>query len=119
MKVSVKRAPSGEIEWYRGALRLRLYAETEPLFVSWGDFMELPKRKHPRLDNFDYSSCGAYFLTLCAKDKKCIFSRITVGRDDLGAPETSRFTVRLSARNYAQPRRGAHRAPATLRLRQL
>ena len=44
--------------------------------------MELPKRKHPRLKNFDYSSFGTYFLTICAKNKECIFSRITVGRDD-------------------------------------
>ena len=25
---------------------------------------ELQKRKHPRLDNYDYSSAGAYFITI-------------------------------------------------------
>ena len=35
--------------------------------------MELPKRKPNRLPNFDYSTPGAYFVTICAKDKKCIF----------------------------------------------
>ena len=25
----------------------------------------LPKRKHPRLDHFDYSTAGAYFITIC------------------------------------------------------
>ncbi len=39
----------------------------------------LPKRKHPRLDSYDYSSAGLYFITICAQNKKCIFSRI-VGR---------------------------------------
>ena len=43
-----------------------------------------PVRKHPRLKNYDYSADGAYFLTLCAKDKRCIFA--TVGRGILDAP---------------------------------
>ena len=37
----------------------------------------LPKRKHPRLDNFDYSSNGAYFVTICTQDRKCVLSRTT------------------------------------------
>ena len=40
---------------------------------------ELPKRKHPRLDNYDYSSAGAYFLTLCTQNRRCVLSRV-VGR---------------------------------------
>ena len=36
----------------------------------------MPKRKHPRLDNYDYSSAGLYFITICAHNRKCIFSRI-------------------------------------------
>lgn len=31
--------------------------------------MDLPKRKKIRLDDYDYSSCGAYFVTLCVKDR--------------------------------------------------
>ena len=38
--------------------------------------MELPKRKHTRLKEYDYSSPGAYFITICTKDKKCILSNI-------------------------------------------
>lgn len=41
--------------------------------------MELHARKHPRLKGYDYSQNGAYFVTVCTKDKACILSRI-VGR---------------------------------------
>ena len=37
---------------------------------------ELPKRKHPRLDNYDYASAGAYFVTICAKERRNVFSTI-------------------------------------------
>ena len=37
---------------------------------------ELPKRKHPRLDNYDYSSAGLYFITICTHNRKCLLSRI-------------------------------------------
>ena len=40
---------------------------------------QLPQRKHPRLNNYDYSSAGAYFITLCTQDRQCILSHI-VGR---------------------------------------
>ena len=39
----------------------------------------LPKRKHPRLKDYDYSSAGGYFVTICAHNKQRVFSRI-VGR---------------------------------------
>ena len=35
--------------------------------------MELPQRKANRLPDFDYSSPGAYFITMCTKDRKCLF----------------------------------------------
>ena len=35
--------------------------------------MELPKRKNIRLEHFDYSSPGAYFLTVCTKERKNYF----------------------------------------------
>ena len=35
--------------------------------------MPLPARKPNRLKNYDYASPGAYFITICTKDKKCIF----------------------------------------------
>ena len=40
--------------------------------------MDLPKRKHPRLKNYDYSSNGYYFITFCVKNSDVRLS--TVGR---------------------------------------
>ena len=40
---------------------------------------KLPKRKHPRLKDYDYSTAGAYFVTICTHNKRCLLSRI-VGR---------------------------------------
>ena len=37
---------------------------------------ELPKRKSTRLKKFDYSSVGAYFVTICIRDRKQILSDI-------------------------------------------
>ncbi len=34
---------------------------------------ELPKRKKNRLKNYDYSSCGAYFITICTLGRKNYF----------------------------------------------
>ena len=36
------------------------------------------KRKHPRLKQHDYSEPGAYFITVCTKNKAHILSRIVV-----------------------------------------
>jgi hypothetical protein len=36
----------------------------------------LPKRKSIRLKNFDYSSQGAYFVTICTRDRLQILSEI-------------------------------------------
>ena len=38
--------------------------------------MELPKRKPTRLNDYDYSSCGAYFITICTHKKQNILSKI-------------------------------------------
>ena len=38
--------------------------------------MELPRRKPTRLKNFDYSSNGYYFVTICSHNRKNIFSKI-------------------------------------------
>ena len=34
---------------------------------------ELSKRKRIRLENYDYSSCGAYFLTVCTAERRNCF----------------------------------------------
>ena len=48
--------------------------------------MELPKRKPMRLPQHDYSAPGAYFITVCTKDRACILSEITVGAAAPGGP---------------------------------
>ena len=40
-----------------------------------------PTRKSVRLKEYNYSENGAYFITICTKDKKQILSTITVGED--------------------------------------
>ena len=40
---------------------------------------DLPRRKHPRLHHYDYSTAGAYFITICTQNRQCLLSRI-VGR---------------------------------------
>ena len=44
--------------------------------------MELPKRKPNRLKNYDYSQNGAYFITICTLNKKCLLWQVgaTFGR---------------------------------------
>ena len=44
------------------------------------------ERKRTRLKGYDYSSVGAYFITICSYNKGCIFSNI-VGGGALDAPQ--------------------------------
>ena len=46
---------------------------------------ELKKRKTPRCQGFDYNSVGAYFITICTQDRRCVLSHI-VGT---GVPDDS------------------------------
>jgi len=59
---------------------------------------ELRKRKQVRLSGYNYSSAGAYFVTICTQDRRQILSEIiwqnnnsTVGDDAHGVPK-----IRLS-----------------------
>ncbi len=47
---------------------------------------ELIKRKSPRLQVFDYNTTGAYFITICTKNKEHILSEI-VGTGVLDCPQ--------------------------------
>lgn len=40
---------------------------------------DLPSRKKVRLKDYDYSNAGAYFVTLCVKDRHELLGKITVG----------------------------------------
>ena len=46
--------------------------------------MEYPKRKNIRLQDFDYSTTGAYFITICTEKRKNLF---WTDNPSLGAPE--------------------------------
>ena len=57
--------------------------------------MEQPKRKKNRLESYDYSQNGAYFITICTEDRKCILSS-TIGatldrQADVRLTETGRM----------------------------
>ena len=49
----------------------------------------LPKRKDIRLKNYDYSECGAYFITICTDKRRKILSKI-VG---VGVPDDPRVEL--------------------------
>ena len=36
---------------------------------------EFPERKNNRLEKFDYSQNGVYFITICVKDRKSILGK--------------------------------------------
>ena len=49
--------------------------------------MERAQRKHPRLKRYDYARAGAYFVTFCTKDKRCLLS--SVGRGAFAPPRVA------------------------------
>ena len=54
---------------------------------------EYPNRKANRLKNYDYTQDGAYFITICVKDKHEILGEIVVGGGVLDAPCSDSGTV--------------------------
>ena len=62
--------------------------------------MDLPKRKPSRLKNYDYSENGAYFITICTKDRKKILSNIIVGTGVLDCPRIQLLTHGKIAEKY-------------------
>ena len=51
--------------------------------------MNLPKRKPTRLKGYDYSQNGAYFITICTKERKKLLSEISVGDGVLDVPQNT------------------------------
>ena len=49
--------------------------------------LERPKRQRIRLQAYDYSTPGAYFVTICTRDRRCILSDIAVGAAISRPPE--------------------------------
>lgn len=44
---------------------------------------DIHHRRSIRLKDYDYSQAGAYFVTICTKDKECYFGNITGGKIEL------------------------------------
>ncbi|MDD6727998.1 MAG: hypothetical protein PUE08_02090 [Eubacteriales bacterium] len=61
------------------------------------DKKDFPARKPNRLTKFDYSKNGAYFITICAKDKKCILSNIA---GQIKSYTTNKYGMILWQRSY-------------------
>ena len=56
--------------------------------------MEFPIRRSLRLRNYDYSTAGGYFITICTDQKKCILSHIEQGT------ELDRASIQLTRLGY-------------------
>ena len=59
----------------------------QTVFTRSRENMELPKRKPTRLKGYDYSTPGAYFVTVCTYNKQCILSDIVVGEGFNALPQ--------------------------------
>ena len=70
--------------------------------TSWGEDMEqqLPKRKQVRMEGANYNDVGAYFITICTKDRRRILS--TVGGDVPDAPTIKLMRYGEVANNVIQ-----------------
>ena len=53
---------------------------------------DLPKRKPARLKEYDYSVPGAYFVTVCTHNRKCLLSSI-VGEGLCALPKNTLTTI--------------------------
>ena len=51
--------------------------------------IHLPKRKPNRLRSYDYSTVGAYFITICVQDMRCILATVETN----GTPETAHVAL--------------------------
>lgn len=60
--------------------------------------MDLAKRKNMRLQNYDYSQNGAYFITVCAKDRREMLWKPDVGANSV-RPQNS-FNNRYALSEY-------------------
>lgn len=63
--------------------------------------MELPMRKPNRLYEYDYSTNGAYFVTICTQDRRKILSTI-VGDDAHIVPKPYGIVAEKYIRNVPE-----------------
>ena len=63
--------------------------------------MDKPTRKEHHLSAYDYSQSGAYFITICTKDRKRVLSTIkTVGAGVLDRPQVVLLPCGVIAEKY-------------------
>ncbi len=62
--------------------------------------MDLPKRKPTRLKGYDYSTLGAYFITICTQERKELLSKIIVGDDALIVPQNNLSEIGIICDKY-------------------
>lgn len=48
--------------------------------------MELPKRKPNRLKDYDYSQSGAYFVTICVSQRRCVLGDVVSVGESIALP---------------------------------
>lgn len=49
--------------------------------------MKTPQRKPNRIESYDYSQIGAYFVTICTQNRMKILSKLSVGTPLPGCPQ--------------------------------
>ncbi len=64
--------------------------------------MDLPKRKHPRLKEYDYSQNGCFFITFCIKHREHLLNTINVGRDALIPQHTALTSIGAIVNTHIQ-----------------
>lgn len=75
--------PSG-LDGRNGTLGARTVHRSQLPGLRW-DMAHLPERKPLRLPGFDYSTPGAYFVSIGTLGKRCLFGRVVRGRVLLSA----------------------------------
>ena len=78
----VKADRRGRRSLQSAMLLLLLFYDNMILVMNMSDWV---KRKNTRLAGYDYNTPGAYFLTVCTENRKCLLSRI-VGTGVLDGP---------------------------------
>ena len=61
--------------------------------------MEFQYRKQNRLQNYDYSQYGAYFITICTKNREPFLSTITVPQNKTAGPQDKTNTAPHNTKN--------------------
>jgi len=50
-----------------------------------GETLPLPRRRTIRFQGFDYSQAACYFVTICAKENRCVFGRVVGAKMQLNS----------------------------------